>query len=61
MAQEPRGEIIEPGDAELRRIIAEQEHASRAKVLDMGLLGHLFGSVADKPGNIAGFAIVFFS
>jgi hypothetical protein len=31
------------------------------KKLEIGWMGRLFGSVAEKPGNIAGFAIVVFS
>jgi hypothetical protein len=27
----------------------------------MGLIGRIFGSVSEKPGNLAGFAIIVFS
>jgi hypothetical protein len=29
--------------------------------MDMGLIGRIFGSVTEKPGNIAGFAMIVFS
>src|ERR1700691_4619767 len=56
----PLSEIIQPDDHEIARLNLTQQHASQSKRIDMGLVGRLFGSVAEKPGNIAGFAIIAF-
>ena len=48
-------------DKEIAKLNAIHAHALREKTTDMGLIGRLFGSVSEKPGNIAGFAIIVFS
>jgi hypothetical protein len=58
MAEELRGEIIQPDDREIARLNITQEHASKSKAMDMGLIGRIFGSVAHIPGNVAGLAVV---
>jgi hypothetical protein len=47
-------------DREIDRLNALHAHKSREKQIDMGFIGKLFGSVTEKPGNIAGFAIIAF-
>jgi hypothetical protein len=60
MMAEDRPEIAFD-DKEIARLNAVHAHASKDKAMDMGLIGRIFGSVAEKPGNIAGFAIIIFS
>ena len=50
-----------PKDKELAGKIAAAHAAQESQKLEMGLMGRLFGSVAHKPGNIAGFALIMFS
>jgi hypothetical protein len=51
-------EIIQPSDREIARLNLTQEHASRSKRMDMGLLGRIFGSTAHAPGNVAGVVVL---
>jgi hypothetical protein len=45
-------------DKEIAKLNAIHAHASKDKAMDMGLIGRIFGSVAEKPGNIAGFTMI---
>ena len=45
-------------DKEIAKLNAIHAHASKDKAMDMGLLGKIFGSTTEKPGNIAGAAIL---
>jgi hypothetical protein len=54
----PPSEIIQPDDREIARLNLTQQHASQSKRMDMGLVGRLFGSASEKPGNIAGLIVV---
>ena len=61
MTDDPKPELA-LDDKEIAKLNVSYAHALREKTTDMGLLGHIFGgSVAQKPGNIAGFAIIVFS
>ena len=61
MADGPKPELA-LDDREIAKLNASYDHALREKTTDMGLIGRIFGaSVAQKPGNIAGFAIIVFS
>ena len=60
MADTAKGGTIQPDDNEIARINAVQSHALKEKKTDMGIIGSFFGSVAEKPGNIAGFSMVVF-
>ncbi len=46
-----------PSDPKARGRIVEAHVATEARKTEMGLLGGLYGGLAEKPGNIAGFAI----
>jgi hypothetical protein len=59
MADRVGNRIELPSDKELASQVLTLEYSSR--VMERGWMGRIFGSVADKPGNIAGFAIVAFS
>ena len=37
------------------------KHEENKRKIEVGVLGKLFGSAAEKPGNIAGFAILAFA
>ncbi|WP_369720869.1 hypothetical protein AB8Z38_27765 [Bradyrhizobium sp. LLZ17] len=41
-------------DKEIAKLNAIHAHASKDKAMDMGLIGRVFGSATEKPGNIAG-------
>jgi hypothetical protein len=60
MADDTRPELA-VDDKEIAKLNASYNHALREKTTDMGLIGRVFGSSAEKPGNIAGFAIIVFS
>jgi hypothetical protein len=47
-----------PSDLGLASKVIELETQRTARLLEMGWIGKVFGSVQDKPGNIAGFAII---
>jgi hypothetical protein len=47
-----------PTDLQLATMVLEYETNRTTRSLEMGLIGRIFGSVQDKPGNIAGFAII---
>jgi hypothetical protein len=49
---------IQVDDREIGRINALHVAKSREKQIDMGLIGRLFGSVSEKPGNIAGLIVL---
>ena len=49
---------IQLDDKEIARLNITQEHASRSKAMDMGIVGRLFGSINHIPGNVAGIAVV---
>jgi hypothetical protein len=51
--------IILPDDKELARQVLDLEYTSRA--MERGWMGRIFGSASEKPGNIAGFAVIVFS
>jgi hypothetical protein len=54
------GDQIQTDDREIARLNALHIHKSKEKQIEMGLVGKLFGSVSEKPGNIAGFAMIAF-
>jgi hypothetical protein len=47
-----------PSDLHLASKVIEFETQRTTRSLEMGWIGRVFGSVQDKPGNIAGFAII---
>lgn len=59
MSDKPEGQIVNPDQRALAEmVLAQFRHESEAAKRDMGLIGRLFGSVREKPGNIAAFAMV---
>jgi hypothetical protein len=61
MAAEPTNPTeIQVDDREIARLNALHAHKSKEKQIEMGLIGKLFGSVAEKPGNIAGLIMIAF-
>lgn len=50
-----------PADKDLAGKVLEAHSQETSQKMQMGIMGRLFGSASDKPGNIAGFAIVVFS
>lgn len=54
MAEENLTPTIAVDDKEIARLNAIHSHALSEKTADMGLIGRIFGSVTEKPGNIAG-------
>jgi hypothetical protein len=47
-----------PPDAHLAEKIIDGEHGHRSRLTEMGIFGRLFGGGLEKPGNVAGFAII---
>lgn len=47
-----------PKDKELANKVIEAHHIERTRSIDAGWMGTIFGFSTEKPGNIAGFAIV---
>ena len=47
-----------PDDKALAKKVIEANVAHEAARLQQGVLGRFFGDVGNKPGNIAGFAII---
>ena len=47
-----------PSNLQLAVKVLEYETQRTAKALEMGWFGRVFGTIQEKPGNIAGAAIV---
>lgn len=47
-----------PDDPKLAGKILDAEHAQASKRIERGAVGWLFGSGKEKPGNVAGLAIL---
>jgi hypothetical protein len=47
-----------PQDPDLAVKVVDAQSRQVERRIEMGLIGRLFGSVQDKPGNIAGTAVV---
>jgi hypothetical protein len=47
-----------PDDKTLARRIVDSQAKRDERKTEMGMLGRIFGSVSDKPGNIAGVVVL---
>lgn len=57
MAGEPSANRIQVDDQEIAKLNALHRHKTEEKKMDMGILGRIFGSTAQTPGNVAALAV----
>lgn len=50
-----------PSDRHLAAKVIDAQREQTTRQMERGAMGRLFGIATEKPGNIAGFAIVVFS